>query len=73
MSHDGAGATGPTPNSSSIQVPDDDRIAEIKQLLAALDSARPDEMTAEFYQHGYWELEMAVRDLLRIHGHDPNS
>lgn len=64
------------PMSKSAVVPsstDAARIVEILQLLAAFDSTKPAEMTAHFYEHGYWELHLAVRDLLRILGHDPDD
>ncbi|MHA4854545.1 hypothetical protein L1080_036940 [Rhodococcus sp. MSC1_016] len=64
------------PMSRSAVVPsstDAARIVEILQLLAAFDSTQPAEMTAPFYEHGYWELHLAVRDLLRILGHDPDD
>jgi hypothetical protein len=73
MTDDAARTTGPTPNSSSPQRAEAGRIAEIRQLLTALDSARPEEMDAGFYQHGYWELYLAVRDLLRSLGHEPDA
>jgi len=41
-------------------------IAEARRLLRDFGSVRPDEYTELFHAHGFWELEIAVRDLLRI-------
>lgn len=43
-----------------------ERIAEIRDLLKDLDNTSHWDMTPLFYTHGYFELEMAVRDLLSI-------
>jgi hypothetical protein len=42
-----------------------DRISEIQQLVADLDSVRPADHDAFYYQNGFWELHLAVRDLLQ--------
>jgi hypothetical protein len=45
---------------------DAQRLDEIRVLLAEFDDARPDEYTSLFFENGFWELHLAVRDLLRI-------
>ncbi|AUM20284.1 hypothetical protein CSW53_27370 (plasmid) [Rhodococcus ruber] len=45
---------------------DGDRITEVEELFADLDGVLPAEMTPLFYEHSYWELMLAVRDLLDI-------
>jgi hypothetical protein len=52
---------------------DDEVIAEALQLLADFDNTPLPHMTPLFYQHGYEELRMITRDLLRILGHDPDA
>ncbi|MDP9888644.1 hypothetical protein [Pseudarthrobacter enclensis] len=52
---------------------DDEVIAEALQLLADFDNTPLLDMTPLFYQHGYEELRMITRDLLRILGHDPDA
>ena len=42
------------------------RIAEIRTLLRDLDDTPHLEMTQLYYQHGFNELDLAVRDLLHI-------
>ena len=42
------------------------RIAEIRDIISPLDSASPADMSEFFYVHGFNELDLAVRDLLRI-------
>ena len=42
------------------------RIAEIRTLLHDLDDTPHTEMTSFYYQHGFNELGLAVRDLLHI-------
>lgn len=44
----------------------EDIILEIVEMLKALDDTRPDQMTPLFYQHWFEQLNMSVRDLLRI-------
>ncbi len=43
-----------------------DRLDEIRSTVSSLDSASPSEMNEFFYLHGFNELDLAVRDLLRI-------
>lgn len=42
------------------------RIAEIRTLLHDLDDTPHTQMTPFYYQHGFNELDLAVRDLLHI-------
>lgn len=42
------------------------RIAEISTLVNDLDNTPHTEMTELYYQHGFNELDLAVRDLLHI-------
>lgn len=42
------------------------RIAESRTLLHDLDDTPHTEMTPFYYQHGFNELDLAVRDLLHI-------
>lgn len=42
------------------------RIAEIRTLLRDLDDTPHPEMNQFYYQHGFNELDLAVRDLLHI-------
>jgi len=42
------------------------RLNGIRSTVASLDSASPSEMNEFFYMHGFNELDLAVRDLLRI-------
>lgn len=53
---------GPPTNRASAAV----RIAEILSLLHDLDDTPHTEMTSFYYQHGFNELDLAVRDLLHI-------
>lgn len=39
-------------------------VAEARQLLAAFDNTRPQDMGPLFYAHAYGELDLALRDLL---------
>jgi hypothetical protein len=48
-------------------------IEDAVRLLRELDSTPPNQMTPLFYQHGYEELRMMVRDLLRMLGSDPEA
>jgi hypothetical protein len=48
-------------------------IEEALRILADFDNTPPTQMTPLFYQHGYEELRMITRDLLRILGHDPDT
>lgn len=47
----------------------EDVVASAIRLLHDLDNTPPSEMTPLFYQHGFEELSLAVRDLLRLLGH----
>lgn len=40
------------------------------ELLRTLDDTAPTEMTALFYEHGFWELDIALRGVLRAIGED---
>lgn len=42
------------------------RIAEIRSLLHDLDDTPHTQMTSFYYEHGFNELDLAVRDLLHI-------
>lgn len=50
-----------------------DAIAVAEQLLRDFDNTPQCDMTPLFYQHGFEELNMVVRDLLRHLGHDPDA
>jgi len=52
---------------------DDDVIADAIQLLHDFDNTPPSAMTPLFYQHGFEELSIAVRGLLRLLGHRPEG
>lgn len=54
--------TGPPMNPESAA----ERIADIRTLVRDLDDTPPGEMTPLYYQHGFNELDLAVRDLLHI-------
>ena len=58
-------------NSGADQRPDrgEDIIASVVQLLNDFDNTPPSDMTPLFYQHGFEELTLAVRSLLRLLGH----
>ena len=43
------------------------------QLLRDFDDVPMTELTPMFYQHGFEELSMAMRDLLNLLGHDPDA
>lgn len=43
-----------------------ERIADIRTLVRDLDDTPPAVMTPLYYQHGFHELDLAVRDLLHI-------
>jgi len=66
----------PEPKGSHGQVgsgSDREVIAEALRLLAELDDTPLTQMTPLFYQHGFEELVMTTRGLLRILGHDPDA
>lgn len=46
-------------------------IDEALTLLRELDNTRPDQMTPLYYAHGYWELWLALREVLRALGEEP--
>lgn len=48
-------------------------IREARGLLAELDDAPPAAMDLLFYQHGFWSLDLALRQLLTALGEDPDS
>lgn len=50
-----------------------DVIAMAERLLQDFDNTPPCDMTPLFYQHGFEELNMVVRDLLRHLGHHPDD
>jgi len=52
---------------------DRETIAEIIEMLQSLDNTRPRQMSPLFYQHWFEQLNMSIRDLLRILGHDINA
>lgn len=54
--------SGPPTNRASAKA----RIVEISELLNELDNAPHTAMTPFYYQHGFNELDLAVRDLLHI-------
>lgn len=60
--------SGPTPREHPDEV-----IEGALQLLRGFDNAPPNEMTPLFYQHGFEELNMAMRDILSLLGHDPDA
>lgn len=53
--------------------PDEIVIVEALQLLRELDDTPIDQMNALFYQHGFEELNLTVRALLRMLGRDPDE
>ena len=59
------------------QTPREDSEAEVVQralqLLRDFDDVPMNELTPMFYQHGFEELSMAMRDLLNLMGHDPDT
>jgi hypothetical protein len=52
------------------QETDEETIAEIIELLKDLDNTSPNQMSPLFYQHWFEQLNISIRDLLRILGHD---
>lgn len=55
-------------HSGSMYGSDEELIEEAVGLLAAFDNTPLDQMTPLFYQHGYEELRIITRELLRILG-----
>ncbi|WP_164207008.1 hypothetical protein [[Micrococcus luteus] ATCC 49442] len=54
--------------------PNDETIlVEALELLRELDDTPLGQMNALFYQHGFEELNLTVRALLRILGRDPGE
>jgi hypothetical protein len=47
-------------------------ILETVEMVQELDDTGLHEMTPLFYQHGYEQLRMSLRDLLTVLGHDPD-
>ncbi|MDR7081929.1 hypothetical protein J2X01_001214 [Arthrobacter ginsengisoli] len=41
-------------------------------MIEELDGTGLHEMTPLFYQHGYEQLRISLRDLLTVLGHDPD-
>jgi hypothetical protein len=62
-----AGVTGASVASESAAA---QRLDDIRALLADLDGAQLKEHTALFFEHGFWELNSAVRDMLEIFDHE---
>jgi hypothetical protein len=48
-------------------------VLETVGLIHELDDTGLHEMTPLFYQHGYEQVRMSLRDLLTILGHDPDA
>ena len=61
------------PPAGDLPAEDEDTVLEILEMLKALDSTRPDQMTQLFYQHWFEQLNMSIRDLLRILGHEAGT
>lgn len=53
--------------------PDEAVIVEALQTLRELDDTPLDQMNDLFYQHGFEELNLTVRALLRMLGRDPDE
>jgi hypothetical protein len=47
-------------------------ILETVEVFQELDDTGLHEMTPLFYQHGYEQLRISLRDLLTVLGHDPD-
>lgn len=47
-------------------------ILETVEMIQELDDTDLHEVTPLFYQHGYEQLRMSLRDLLTVLGHDPD-
>lgn len=47
-------------------------ILETVEMIQELDDTGRQEMTPLFYQHGYEQLRMSLRDLLTVLGYDPD-
>lgn len=58
------------PPPGDLTAEDEDTVLEILEMLRALDATRPDRMTPLFYQHWFEQLNMSIRDLLRILGRE---
>ncbi|WP_423185107.1 hypothetical protein [Arthrobacter sp. NyZ413] len=48
-------------------------ILEAVEMIHELDDTRLEEMTPIFYQHGYEQAMMSLRELLTLLGHDPDA
>lgn len=67
---------GASPEDPTWQVPLEDSeevVQRALQLLRDFDSVPMTELTPMFYQHGFGELNTAMRDLLKLLGHDPDA
>ena len=47
-------------------------ILETVEVIQELDDTGLHEMSPLFYQHGYEQLRISLRDLLTVLGHDPD-
>lgn len=47
-------------------------VLETVEMIQKLDDTGLHEMTPLFYQHGYEQLRMSLRDLLTVLDHDPD-
>ncbi|MET3952680.1 hypothetical protein [Arthrobacter sp. UYEF36] len=47
-------------------------VLETVEMIQELDDTGLHEMTPLFYQHGYEQLRMSLRDLLTVLGHNPD-
>lgn len=63
----------PYPSPGSVYENDQEVIEDAERLLRELDSTPQNQMTPLFYQHGYEELRLKVRDLLRMLGSNPKA
>lgn len=61
--------TGPAPHED----PEVEVVQRALRLLRDFDNVPMTELTPMFYQHGFEELNMAMRDLLNLLGHDPDA
>jgi hypothetical protein len=61
------------PSHGSVYEHDREVIGEAVRMLCELDHTPLHQMTPLFYQHGYEELRLLTRDLLRILGSDPQA
>lgn len=52
---------------------DEEVISQALELLHDLDNTPLSEMSPLFYQHGFEQLDMTIRDLLRLLGPDADA